>query len=78
MSNFGGQEGAQQGGLRTKTWLHGGAKEPRTQHVAMAGETVGIGELFSNGARWPGDPSLSVEETAYCHCSVSFGTGSDG
>ena len=72
MANFGSQEGAKQSGLTTKVWIHGGAKEPRPDHLAMDGETVGIGDLFSNGMRWPGDPIGGAEENAWCHCSVAF------
>ncbi len=75
-ANFGSHEGASQGGLRTKTWKHnGGATNPRDEHVAMDGETVGIGELFSNGMRWPGDPAGGAEQNAHCNCSVVFGRG---
>lgn len=73
-ANFGSHEGAKQGGLRTKTWQHnGGAMNPRDLHVAMSGETVPIGDVFSNGARWPGDPVLGAEQNAHCNCSMTFG-----
>lgn len=45
------------------------SSNPRPSHAAMNGETVGIEELFSNGARWPGgvgDP----DEDAGCTCSL--------
>jgi HK97 family phage portal protein len=74
MSNFGSREGAKQGGLRTKTWKVNSAN-PRDEHAAMAGETVGIDELFSNGMRWPGDPAGGAENNANCLCSVVFGRG---
>jgi hypothetical protein len=34
---------------------------------------VGIGELFSNGMRWPGDPAGGAENNANCNCSCEFG-----
>lgn len=71
-ANFGAHEGAKQGGLRTKTWVSNSAN-PREDHAAMAGETVGIGDLFSNGMRWPGDPAGGAENNANCQCSVAFG-----
>jgi len=71
-SNFGTQEAARQGGLKTKTWQVNSAN-PRDDHAAMDGETVGIGELFSNGMRWPGDPAGGAENNANCQCSVAFG-----
>jgi hypothetical protein len=38
----------------------------------MDGETAGIGEPFSNGAQWPGDPVLGAEGVANCNCGVSI------
>lgn len=71
-ANFGAHEGAKQGGLKTKTWIVNSAN-PRDEHAAMAGETVDIGDLFSNGMRWPGDPAGGAENNANCCCSVAFG-----
>ncbi|MEN6306002.1 MAG: hypothetical protein ABFD96_24975, partial [Armatimonadia bacterium] len=71
-STFGAQEGARQGGMKTKTWKTNSA-EPRPEHQAMDGETVGIGELFSNGMKWPGDPAGGADNNANCCCSVIFG-----
>jgi hypothetical protein len=71
-TNFGAQEGAKQGGLRTKTWRVNSGN-PRDEHAAMNGETVGIREPFSNGMMWPGDPSGGADENANCMCSVDFG-----
>ncbi len=72
-ANFGAQDAAKQGGLKTKTWRHNASNDPRSQHVAMAGQTVAIDRRFSNGALWPGDPILGAEQNAHCRCSVSFG-----
>ncbi len=58
----------------TKTWLVLSGN-PRSSHAAMNGETVGIEETFSNGASWPGDASLDVDETAGCQCSVEVTVG---
>jgi len=73
-SVFGAQEGAKQSGLKTKTWQVNSAN-PRPEHAAMAGETVGIGETFSNGMLWPGDPAGGADNNANCQCSVVFGRG---
>lgn len=70
--NFGRTEAAQFGGRRTKTWLTTSGN-PRSAHAALNGFTVGMGELFPNGAKWPGDPALSVDERANCQCIVDFG-----
>ena len=66
------REGAQQAGARTKTWVASGASNSR--HGALDGETVPLGEAFSNGGQYPGDPALGVDETAGCLCSLDFGT----
>ena len=71
-SVFGAQEGARQGGLKTKTWQVN-SSNPRPEHAAMDGETVGIEDLFSNGMRWPGDPAGGADNNANCQCSVTFG-----
>jgi len=71
-SNFGSQEAARQGGLRTKMWQVN-SQNPRDAHIAMDGETVGIRERFSNGMLWPGDPAGGADNNANCMCSVTFG-----
>jgi len=71
-SAFGSNEGAQQGGLKTKRWQVN-SSNPRDEHLMMNGETVGIGELFSNGMKWPGDPAGGADNNANCQCSVTFG-----
>jgi len=68
-SMFGSAEAANAGGLRTKTWVVN-SSQPRDTHLRMDGETVGIRDRFSNGLRWPGDPSGRAEENANCQCSV--------
>lgn len=56
----------------TKTWdVTSG--NPRPSHAAMNGETVPYDELFSNGAKWPGDAdALTAEEVANCQCAVTI------
>ncbi len=70
-SNFGATEGAAASGLRTKTWQVN-SSNPRPDHAAMNGTTVGIRDTFPNGLRWPGDPRGSAEDNANCHCTVRF------
>lgn len=70
-SSFGSREGARQSGLRTKTWQVNSGN-PRADHAAMDGETVGIDEVFSNGMRWPGDPAGGADNNAGCECSLVF------
>lgn len=71
LSAFAAVEAAKHAGIEgtaTKTWVSSG-RNPRAAHAAMSGETVGISEVFSNGARWPGDAAaLGAEDLAYCQC----------
>lgn len=52
-----------------KTWRVTSGN-PRAEHAAMDGETVGIDDTFSNGMNWPGDPAGGVDEVAGCMCTV--------
>lgn len=42
----------------------------RDSHVALDGETQEVGKKFSNGCRYPGDPSGPGEEVYNCRCTV--------
>jgi HK97 family phage portal protein len=56
----------------TKTWVVT-SSNPRPSHARMAGETVPIDSVFSNGAKFPGDGgALDVDETAGCSCDVQL------
>jgi hypothetical protein len=57
---------------KTKTWVTGG--NPRADHAEMDGETVPLGELFSNGMNGPGDYSGGAAEVANCNCDLQFST----
>lgn len=70
VGQFARHEGASQAGARKKVWVSSGA--PNSRHENLDGETVDLGEAFSNGAQWPGDPVLGVDETAGCLCSLDF------
>jgi HK97 family phage portal protein len=70
-TSFGAEEGASQAGAGSKTWTVT-SSNPRPSHAQMAGETVPVGELFSNGGKWPGDPALPADELAGCSCDVEF------
>lgn len=69
VSSFARQEGASQAGAGTKVWT---VNSSRSRHPELNGETVAIGENFSNGLAWPGDPSGSTADTAGCTCSLDF------
>lgn len=70
---FGTREAAQQSGRElTKTWKTG--SNPRKTHARLDGETVPMDELFSNGARWPGDSRLDDKERSNCNCGMDVDT----
>ncbi|MFJ2470534.1 phage portal protein [Glutamicibacter sp. NPDC087583] len=71
LAAFATKETAEQvgGSTATKTWRVT-SSNPRSEHVRMNGETVPAGEPFSNGAQWPGDPSLGADGVAGCRCAV--------
>ncbi len=71
MANFGSHEAARACRVLTKTWQVN-STNPRDEHMAVNGETVGIGQRFSNGMRWPGDPAGGADNVAGCQCSVRF------
>ena len=62
-------EAGKQSGAARKTWLVM-SSNPRPEHAAMNGETVGMDDSFSNGAKWPGDPVLGADGVAGCTCEV--------
>jgi HK97 family phage portal protein len=70
VESFARHEAAHQSGVPMKVWRVNSAR-PRAGHPGN-GETVGIDEVFSNGARWPGDASAGVDQTAGCTCSLEF------
>jgi HK97 family phage portal protein len=73
LAAFGAMDAAKQSGAGSKTWVVN-SDRPRASHAAMAGETVGLDETFSNGLRHPGDGSGDVDEVAGCTCSLDFTT----
>ena len=55
-----------------RTWNHGRRnKNSRDRHVAIDGEQRKIGEKFSIGLMYPGDPSADASETLNCGCCLS-------
>lgn len=68
--SWGRMEAGRQNGAVTKTWVTT-SSNPRAEHAAINGETVGIDDEFSNGLRWPGDSaSGDPAEVANCNCEV--------
>lgn len=69
---FGAHDAATGNGLTTKTWVVT-SQNPRPEHAALDGETVGVDETFSNGGRWPGDGlNLDVDDVAGCTCVLQY------
>lgn len=58
-------------GAGSKTWRSSGLAASR--HRALDGETVALDGTFSNGAAYPGDPALGMDQTAGCQCELTFG-----
>lgn len=67
----GGHAAAEHAGLARKTWRVRSTR-PRATHAALNGQTVPVGQLFGNGARWPSDGRLPTEERARCTCEVMY------
>ena len=65
------EQAAPMAGHRTKTWIVASG-DPRDSHAGMDGETVRLGETFSNGGRYPGDPNLEHAERINCRCRMRF------
>lgn len=68
-AGFGSSDAAVASGLKTKTWQAG--SNARESHAAMGGETVDMGDSFSNGQPWPGGPGGDASD-AGCNCEVVF------
>lgn len=71
-SGFASQEAVKQTGRKaTKTWLVT-SNNPRPTHLVMHGQTVDLEARFSNGAEWPADAALPVDEVAGCRCELEI------
>jgi SPP1 gp7 family putative phage head morphogenesis protein len=53
-------------------WIATNDGRTRTEHAERDGEIVGIGETFSGGLAYPGDPSGDAADTINCRCTVAF------
>jgi len=70
VGQYAGHSAATQAGATHKTWVTG--QNPRPEHGAVDGQTVAIGDRFSNGLAYPGDPSEGPEESARCNCDLRY------
>lgn len=69
VGNFTRHDVADKAGLGKKVWI---VTNPKSRHPHMNREAVPMGTTFSNGAQWPGDPTISIDETANCQCMIDF------
>lgn len=53
-------------------WVATHDDRTRESHAMMDGETVDVGEKFSNGCAFPGDPAGDPSEVYNCRCSLVF------
>jgi hypothetical protein len=67
--SFGQYDAAKSQGVPFKKWVTS-AKDSR--HASLNGEIVPVGETFSNGSRYPGDPKLDADERIGCACEMVF------
>jgi len=56
--------------IKIWTWAPGLQGGVRDDHAAMDGEEAPINGYFSNGMKYPGDPSFGPEDNANCACSI--------
>lgn len=69
VASFTGQDVATQAGRGSKVWV---VTSSKSRHGALDGETVPLGEPFSNGMAWPGDAAGGIDQTAGCVCMLLF------
>ena len=68
-AGFASTEAATQAGRSSKVWI---VTSSNSRHPELDGETVPLGEAFSNGAQYPGDGAAGADATAGCTCALGF------
>jgi len=63
-------ESFKQGGLEKKEWKATEDDRTRDSHLEVDGEVVELDKEFSNGLKFPGDPSADPEEVCNCRCTL--------
>lgn len=62
---------AQDLGIKLKQeWVSAHDGRTRESHLHLDGEQVAVGEMFSNGCRFPGDPQGAPAEVYNCRCTT--------
>lgn len=62
-------------GFNEKEWFHSGHDQPREDHLAADGEVVPMGEKFSTGLQYPGDPEGDAGDVINCGCTFAEHVG---
>ena len=63
------QAGIDSGVLIEKEWISAGDGNERPSHRELNGDSVELGQAFSNGLMYPGDPSGAADEIINCRCT---------
>ncbi len=71
-AGFAQHEAAKEAGMTTHSWLSSRDDRVRDSHADIDGEEQPIGEPYSNGLMYPGDPSGDPAETIMCRCVERF------
>lgn len=62
---------AEKMGIKLKqVWLAALDRRTRDSHRRLDGEKISVGEKFSNGLRFPGDPQGAAHEVWNCRCTL--------
>jgi HK97 family phage portal protein len=71
-AGFAQHESATESGMTKHSWLSSRDERTRDSHASIDGEEQPIGEAYSNGLLFPGDPSGDPEDTIMCRCVERF------
>jgi HK97 family phage portal protein len=71
-AGFAQHESAKEAGWTKHSWLSSRDDRVRDSHQEIDGEEQPIGEPYSNGLMFPGDPSGDPDETIMCRCVERF------
>jgi HK97 family phage portal protein len=71
-AGFAQNESAKESGMTKHSWLSSRDDRVRDAHASIDGEEQPIGEPYSNGLLFPGDPSGDPGETIMCRCVERF------
>lgn len=75
--NAGQFEAKKQSGITKHEWLASKDGKVRESHEEIDGEVVAVGDTFSNGLRYAGDPDGPPEEVINCRCANPAVIGGD-